>query len=133
LRSIIPVSGYPNCSTTGAVTGQTQHPGDPIPSMRKRDLQWIGCSSSILRPALAQGLEAASPEQLASVEILGRGYGLNREDLSIDLSLIGLMAGMFGTRASMARHGGKSTSPAKADALLTSGTQCGRPKKTGNQ
>ncbi len=28
-------------------------------------------------PALAQGLENASREQLASVEILGRGYGLH--------------------------------------------------------
>ena len=84
-------------------------------------------------PALAQGLEAASPEQLASVEILGRGYGLHWEDLDVDLSLPGLMAGIFGTKAWMARQGGKSTSPAKAAASRTNGAKGGRPKKTASQ
>lgn len=84
-------------------------------------------------PALAQGLETASEEQLASVEILGRGYGLHWEDLDVDLSVPGLMAGIFGTKAWMARRGGRSTSAAKAAASRANGAKGGRPKKTANQ
>jgi hypothetical protein len=91
-----------------------------------------GCTFAF-PPALAQGLQAASAEELASVEILGRGYGLHWEDLDVDLSLPGLMAGIFGTRAWMARQGGKATSPAKAAASRTNGAKGGRPKRTASQ
>ena len=75
-----------------------------------------GCSFAF--PAyLAQGLEDASPDALAEVEVLGQGYGLHWEKLDVDLSIPGLLAGLFGTKAFMDRQraarAGASTSPAR--------------------
>jgi hypothetical protein len=44
-------------------------------------------------------LEHASDAELAQVEILGIGLGLRWERLDVDLSVAGLLAGMFGTKA----------------------------------
>ena len=79
---------------------------------------------------LGQGLEHASDEQLTQVEILGSGYGLHWEALDADLSVPGLLAGLFGTRAHMARQAGRSTSSAKAAAARANGLKGGRPRKT---
>jgi hypothetical protein len=87
-----------------------------------------GCTFAF-PPRLAQGLEAATEEELASVEILGTGYGLHWEALDADLSVPGLLSGLFGTRAHMARIAGRATSPAKAAAARANGTEGGRPKK----
>ena len=78
---------------------------------------------------LAQGLEAATDEQLAAVELIGRGYGLHWEALDVDLSVPGLLAGLFGTRTHMARLAGQATSPAKAAAARANGAKGGRPRK----
>ena len=56
-------------------------------------------------PKDAQGLEHASPEQLAEVEILGVGYGLHWESLDADLYVPALLRGVTGTAAWMARRG----------------------------
>ena len=87
-----------------------------------------GCTFAF-PPRLAQGLEAATDEQLAAVEILGLGYGLHWEALDVDLSIPGLLAGLFGTRAYMARRAGQATSPAKAAAARANGAKGGRPRK----
>ena len=79
---------------------------------------------------LAEGLEDASDEQLAQVEIQGSGYGLHWEALDADLSVPGLLTGLFGTRAYMARQAGRATSPAKAAAARSNGLKGGRPRKT---
>ena len=81
-------------------------------------------------PRLAQGLEVATDDQLASVEILGSGYGLHWEALDVDLSIPGLLAGLFVTRAFMARNAGRATSPAKAAAARSNGAKGGRPRKS---
>lgn len=78
-------------------------------------------------PRLAQGLEHATPEQLAAFEVGGAGYGLHWEALDADLSVPGLMAGLFGTAAHMARLAGRATSPAKAAAARANGARGGRP------
>lgn len=88
-----------------------------------------GCAFAF-PPRLAQGLEGASDDQLAAVAILGRGYGLHWEELDVDLSLPGLMAGIFGTKAWMARHAGRTTSEAKAAASRANGAKGGRPRKS---
>ena len=86
-----------------------------------------GCTFAF--PArLAQGLEEATDEQLAAVEILGAGHGLHWEALDVDLSVPGLLAGLFGTAAWMARRAGRATSPAKAAAARANGRRGGRPR-----
>ena len=90
-----------------------------------------GCSFTF-PPHLAQGLETATEQQLAQVEILGAGTGLHWEALDVDLSVAGLLAGFFGTRAHMARQAGQVTSPAKAAAAPANGARGGRPRKAGH-
>ena len=84
--------------------------------------------------ALGQDLEKATPAQLAEVEVLGLGFGLHWESLDVDLSIAGLLAGRFGTRAWMselARRAGSVKSPAKAAAARANGAKGGRPRKAG--
>ena len=88
-----------------------------------------GCTFSF-PPRLAQGLETATDRQLAQVEILGAGYALHWEALDADFSVPGLLAGLFGTRAHMARLAGRATSPAKAAAARANGAKAGRPKQS---
>lgn len=72
-----------------------------------------GCTFAF-PPRMAQGLETATDDELAAVEIMGAGYGLHWEALDADLSVPGLLAGRFGTKAYMARRAEQATSPAKA-------------------
>lgn len=87
-----------------------------------------GCTFAF-PPRIAQGLETATADQLAEIEILGLGYGLHWEALDVDFSLPGLMAGVLGTKAYMARRAGQATSPAKAAAARANGAKGGRPRK----
>ena len=80
-------------------------------------------------PHMAQGLEGATPEQLAEVQVLGQGYGLEWESLDAHLSVPSLLTGVFGTAKWMAHLAGKSTSPAKARASRENGAKGGRPHK----
>lgn len=81
----------------------------------------------------AQGLEHAADTDLAAVEILGRGIGLHWERLDIDLSVPGLLAGLFGTKAWLDRQraaqAGAARSDAKAGASRRNGAKGGRPRK----
>ena len=81
----------------------------------------------------AQGLARASDAELAQVEILGLGLGLHWERLDVDLSVAGLLAGLFGTQAYMDRQraarAGAATSAAKAAAARRNGAKGGRPRK----
>jgi hypothetical protein len=91
-----------------------------------------GCSFAF--PARqAQGLERASDAELAQVEVLGLGLGLHWERLDVDLSVPGLLAGLFGTKAYMDRQraarAGSATSAAKAAAARRNGAKGGRPRK----
>ena len=82
----------------------------------------------------AEGLQTASDDDLAQVEVLGVGYGLHWERLDVDLSVPGLLAGLFGTRAYMDRmraaRAGATSSPAKAAASRRNGLKGGRPRKS---
>ena len=78
--------------------------------------------------ALLQELEAASPDQLAQVEVLGVGHGLHWEALDVDLTVPGLLAGVFGTQSHLARKAGQATSLAKAAAARSNGAKGGRPR-----
>lgn len=78
---------------------------------------------------LAQGLETATDEQLAEVEVLGIGYGLHWESLNEDHAVPALVSGIFGTRKYMAQLAGRATSEAKAAAARANGRKGGRPRK----
>lgn len=81
-------------------------------------------------PHLAQGLASAHEDQLAQVEILGAGSGLHWDMLDVDLGVPELLAGLFGTKAYMARQAGRAKSVAKAKAARANGAKGGRPKRT---
>lgn len=87
-----------------------------------------GCNFAF-PPRLAQGLERATEDQLAQVEVLGGGSGLHWETLDVDLSVPDLLAGLFGTKTYMARHAGQARSPAKGAAARANGAKGGRPRK----
>lgn len=78
---------------------------------------------------LAQGLAGASPEALGEIELSGGGYGLHWPSLDVDLTVPGLLAGIFGTARWMAANAGRATSPAKAAAARRNGAKGGRPRK----
>ena len=87
-----------------------------------------GCTFTF--PArLIQGLEGAVDADLAPVELLPQGRGLHWEVPDVDISVPGLVNGIFGTRAYMARIAGRSRSPAKAAASRANGAKGGRPRK----
>jgi Protein of unknown function (DUF2442) len=79
-----------------------------------------------------QGLELATPEQLAEVEVMPSGYGLCWKGLDVDLGVPQLVAGIFGTKTWMkelGRLGGLAKSTAKAKASQENGKRGGRPRK----
>jgi hypothetical protein len=87
-----------------------------------------GCTFAF--PArIVQGLEQASDADLAEVAVLGSGYALHWPTLDVDITVPGVLAGVFGTKAYMARLAGQATSPAKAAAARSNGAKGGRPRK----
>ena len=84
---------------------------------------------------LASSVEAIanlSLEVLATVELTPSGKGLRWDEPDIDLSIQGLLLGIFGSNIWMkeiAAKGGKSTSEKKKAASRENGKKGGRPKK----
>ncbi len=118
---------------------EEERAGRPIPkSVRfdepsERVIVEFTNGAAFLFPARSlEGLEEATTQQLAEVELLGE-TGLHWESLDADYSITGLMNGIFGTKAFMEiqRRGGQSRSPAKIAASRANGAKGGRPKKAG--
>jgi hypothetical protein len=83
-------------------------------------------------PQLAQGLADARAADLAVIELSPMGTGLHWPRLNADLTVEGLLVGVFGSRAWMRQHAakaGRATSPAKALAARANGAKGGRPRK----
>ncbi|MFN8492669.1 MAG: DUF2442 domain-containing protein [Caldilineaceae bacterium] len=79
---------------------------------------------------LIQGLGDASPDAITQVRLGPRGASLHWENLELDFSLAGLLAGIFGTQVWMAelgRTGGRARSAAKTAAARANGKKGGRP------
>jgi hypothetical protein len=87
-----------------------------------------GCAFAF-PPRLAEGLADAGEVDLAAVEVSPSGFGLRWEALDVDLSVPGLVAGLWGARRHMARLAGAARSPAKAAAARANGAKGGRPRK----
>ena len=86
--------------------------------------------------ALVQGLEGAAADDLARVEVYPGGEGLRWERLDVDLSVPGLLAGVFGGEGwmrqmgrQMGRKGGSARTQSKARAARENGRLGGRPRK----
>jgi len=78
---------------------------------------------------LGEGLEGATPDQLAEVRVMSDGYGLEWDTLDTHLAVPALLNGVFGTAKWMAIHAGRATSEAKARAARANGAKGGRPRK----
>ncbi|HEY8768428.1 MAG TPA: DUF2442 domain-containing protein [Dehalococcoidia bacterium] len=100
-------------------------------SARMLAIELTNGSSFRLPVKLIPWLRNVSANQLASVEVSPSGEGLHWESLDIDLSVPGLLQQIFGTASWMrqlARHGGRSRSPAKVRAARSNGAKGGRPR-----
>ena len=78
-----------------------------------------------------QGLQSATKEQIANVEIVGGGTGLHWPDLDADLYVPSLLRGIYGNRQWMAKigqRGGLATTPEKKRASRANGKLGGRPR-----
>jgi hypothetical protein len=80
--------------------------------------------------SLGWGLEAATPEQLAEVEIQSSGEGLHWEELDADISVPGLLYYRLNVPAWYAKWLGSAKSEAKAAAARENGKKGGRPRKS---
>lgn len=80
-----------------------------------------------------QDLHGASPDNLAVIEVEGKGLSLHWPRLDADLYVPALVAGVFGTRQWMARdmgsRGGSARSEVKTAAARANGAKGGRPRK----
>jgi hypothetical protein len=78
------------------------------------------------------GLQSATKEQIARVEILGNGTGLHWPNLNLDLYVPSLLRRVYGTKSWMAkigRSGGSAKSAAKKRAARANGLRGGRPRQ----
>lgn len=81
---------------------------------------------------LLQGLESATPEQAAEVEIWGPGSSLHWESLDVDHYVPSLIEGILGNRrwmSELGKRGGAARSEAKTQAARKNGRKGGRPRK----
>jgi hypothetical protein len=88
-------------------------------------------------PRDAQGLEKASAEELAAIEVTPPGFGLHWPRLDADVYVPAMLEGILGSRRWMAARlgaiGGRSRSKAKAAAARENGKLGGRPSKKRRQ
>ena len=82
-------------------------------------------------PNLAQGLQGAKHADLKIIELSPQGTGLHWPRLNVDLSVTGLLSGVFGSRnwtREQAAKAGRAKTEAKAVAARVNGAKGGRPK-----
>jgi hypothetical protein len=84
-------------------------------------------------PRDVQGLEGASPADLADAEISASGFGVHFPKLDADLYIPALLEGFLGSKrwmaSEMGKVGGKASSDAKTAAARKNGKLGGRPRK----
>jgi hypothetical protein len=77
----------------------------PCSTIRRKRESEINLTGAAIRRRRIAGHN----EPRAQVELLGAGSGLHWEALDVDLSVPGLLAGLFGTKAYPARRAGSAT------------------------
>jgi hypothetical protein len=103
---------------------------------RRRDRVVVSLDTGVelaFPPRLAQGLEHASPADLATIELSPSGFGVHFPKLDAHLYLPALLQGVFGSKAWMAAAlgaaGGRARSAAKVAAARANGRRGGRPRR----
>ena len=72
--------------------------------------------STFLFPArLVQGLQDATDADLAELELWDDGYALSWEKLDVDIRVVGLLAGIFGTKKYMRELRARGRKPTLQD------------------
>jgi hypothetical protein len=87
------------------------------PRRKRLQIELASGIAVVVPIARVRGLAKAAPAAVKSVELSGNGYGLYWPKLDLDVSVPDLVAGCFGTKtwmSTLARHAGRTTSPAKA-------------------
>ena len=79
---------------------------------------------------LGDGIETATPEQLAAVEVLIGGDGIGWEELDAHISVPGLLYYLLNVKEWYAKWLGSAKSEAKAAAARENGKKGGRPRKS---
>ena len=94
-----------------------------------------GCAFAF--PAsMVPGLTAATPRQIAALDVLPGGSGLVWDELNADIGVPALLLSSFGRRqaaSELGRIGGSATSPAKARSSRANGAKGGRPRKVASR
>jgi len=78
-----------------------------------------------------EGLQNATRAQIAHVEIIGHGTGIQWPELDLDLYVPALLQSVYGSKrwmAQLGRRGGMVKSPAKSQAARANGLKGGRPR-----
>lgn len=102
------------------------------PRRKRLQIELASGIAVVVPVAKVQGLAKVAPAAVKTVELTGNGYGLYWPKLDLDVSLPDLVAGCFGPKtwmSTLARHAGRTTSPAKARSSRENGKKGGRPRK----
>jgi len=102
------------------------------PRLDAVDLSFASGGTMTIPRELIPGLEDATPQVLASVNVSPAGDAISWRSLDIDVYVPGLIERAFGSRlfaASTGRKGGRRRSKSKAAAARANGTKGGRPRK----
>lgn len=87
----------------------------------------------LVPPKALEGLQDATADDLAHVEISPSGFGLHFPTVDADVYVPGLLEGRTGSArfmaAALGARGGASRSDAKAEAARRNGAKGGRPRK----